>query len=116
MSEVLLTPVPEPISHLDPDIKIAARAPSQSTEFFNSLYVEGVRGYTKPLQVKKKAMVTGGAGKLLLSRPQKSAHEQHEPDRPQSLHRRHPPLSAFPNHYHQRSHRQTLISRSRTYS
>jgi hypothetical protein len=54
MSEILLTPLPEPISPVDPDMDSPRRAPSQSTEFFNSLYVEGVRGHTRPLQVRKK--------------------------------------------------------------
>lgn len=64
MSEVLLTPVPEPVSPVDPNIRMPHRAQSQSTEFFNSLYVEGVRGYTKPLQVRKKAMATHSGGEL----------------------------------------------------
>jgi hypothetical protein len=54
MSEILLTPLPGPISPVDPDMNFPRRAPSQSTEFFNSLYVEGVRGHTRPLQVRKK--------------------------------------------------------------
>jgi len=60
MSEILLTPLPEPISPVDPDMNVPRRAPSQSTEFFNSLYVEGVRGHTRPLQVRKKPVSSTG--------------------------------------------------------
>jgi hypothetical protein len=67
MSEVLLTPLPEPVSPVDPDMNIPRRAPSQSTEFFNSLYVEGVRGHTRPLQVRRKPATS--ASKLILSEP-----------------------------------------------
>jgi hypothetical protein len=70
MSEILLTPRPEPISPVDPDMKMPRRAPSQSTEFFNSLYVEGVRGHTRPLQViKKPATLTGKLSFIIVECP-----------------------------------------------
>ena len=72
MSEILLTPRPEPISPIDPDIRPLARAPSQSTEFFNAVFVDtrsgnvipgggggGGGGGTMPLRVMKKKVQTG---------------------------------------------------------
>lgn len=67
MSAVLLTPGSEPISPIDPYMSTLARAPSQSTEFFNAVFVDsrsgagvagadesGGRGGTRPMRVKKK--------------------------------------------------------------
>lgn len=55
MSEILLTPRPEPISPIDPDVRPALRASSQSSEFFNSVFVDSVYSGTRPLKVVKKA-------------------------------------------------------------
>lgn len=61
MSEILLTPLPEPISPIDPDVRPLARAASQSTEFFDSVFVDSAYSGTKPLRVVKKVV----AGELV---------------------------------------------------